>query len=521
MKALIRVSISFFLSIIFLFSTNVYAAAPIADLAWAIRFDVWSLDPIASSDLNTRTVTYQIFEGLTTFSPDGEVVPALAESFERIDPVTWEFRLRQGIVFHDGEPFNAYAVKASLERSTNPLINFSTLHILDMIRDISMVDEYTIRIRTFEPFSPLPAHLTHSAAFIVSPLAIKEETYGGRNIEENPIGTGPFILWERVFGEHFLLIGNENYWQGTPKVDTLKLRVVHHNELRLALLEAGIVNGMQVSTEDLSIINDMPHVEITNILSNNTNYLGFNTQRGILSDVRVRQAISMAINREEILEALAVYGQLATGPLSPNNIFKAHDLEPLPFDLDKARQLMAEAGYGEIPQFSAWRRLMGDTAENNTLELFVNGENQVRLTIAEMVQSNLAKIGIDVIIYAVDWGAFLDFTSMGEHDMFILGSGSITGDADDEMAFLFYSGNIGAGNRTFYDNPQVDMLIHQGRITDAALRAEVYREITEILINDAPMVFLYHAYMHMAMIGIEGVEFDFNGVPRFFNASIC
>jgi len=252
----------------------------------------------------------------------------------------------------------------------------------------------------------------------------------------------------------------------------------------------------------------MHHVDWWRIQTTSLTYIGFQTQQdGPLSDARVRRAITMAINAEDILYGVQEgEGVLAVGPIRGGLVTHAPtDVVGLPFDPDAARELLAEAGFPDGFSTSIW----------------TNEGNAVRARISELVQANLAAIGIELDIQILEWGTYLDQTAAGLHDMFLLGWVTMTGDADYGIYPLLHSGEIGGANRFFYENPVVDALLEEARqSTDGAERDRLYREVVEILVDDAPVIFLFHPDTPVITNGIDGMVFDFTVTPFFFNTTL-
>jgi len=484
-------------------------AATGGELVWIANFDTVSLDPIRSNDASTADATAQMMEGLTTFRGTGELEPLLAESFSMLpDGYTWEFNLRRGVQFHDGSTLNAEAVRRSILRAIDPLEASPSAFIVDMITDVVAVDDYTVHIITEFPFSPLPSHLAHPVGFVISIAALDEEAAGGRPIDENPVGTGPFVLDNRVPGDHVSFVRFEGYWRGPANVERLRFITIPDAPTRVAMLEAGEAHAILAQPSDVYDIDRIPGLELELIVGTGITYIGMNLQREPFDNILVRQAIAMAIDREAILYGIAEgQGVLAAGPLAPTVMHSATDVPVLPFDPPAARALLEEAGFSD-----------GDIS----FELMNITGMAARSRMIEFIQANLADIGINVTLNHTDLGPFLEMTAHGEYDAVILGWTTVTGDADYGVYSLFHSSHFGdAGNRTFYYNPRIDQLLDAGRrSSNPAERDAIYREITEILIHDSPKVFLFHPYHPIATNGIGGLEVNFNARPNFFNAYI-
>lgn len=471
-------------------------------LVFVTASDAPTLDPHGVNDTASNHVTTQIFDRLTDYAADGSVVPLLATEFKAIDDVTWEFKLREGVKFHDGTDFNAEAVKINIERITDPEFASPKAFILDVIEEVIIVNDYTVQFKTSAPFAPLPAHLAHNAGSIIAPSAIEEERNGGKTVDENPIGTGPFKLKQWNRGAEILLEKNEDYWGGAPKIDGIRVVVVPEQATRVAMIETGEAHVTLLGASDVARVEAMGHIDINRVRGTRMDYVGFNMNKKPFDDIRVRQAIAMAINKTDVVEGiLDGQGVPAVGPLAPTVFGNYQDLEPLPYDVEKAKELLAEAGY----------------PDGFSTTLFVNDGNAERADIAELVQAQLAQIGIDVSIEIIEWGAFLEQTAAGEHEMFILGWTTVTADADYGLYALFHSSQFGSpGNRSFYKNDRVDELLDYGRSEpDVNKRLDAYKEVQQILVEEVPMVYLQHPDFVHATNGIDGLFVNFSGTPFF------
>ncbi|OLS36871.1 glutathione ABC transporter substrate-binding protein [Bacillus sp. MRMR6] len=472
------------------------------ELVFVTPSDAPTLDPHGKNDTATTNVTTQIFDRLTEYAEDGSVVPSLATEFKNIDDTTWEFKLREGVKFHDGSDFTAEAVKLTIDRIIDPEFASPRAVVLNMIEEVIIVDDYTVQFKTKFPFAPLPAHLAHNAGSIIAPSAIKEEQSGGKKVDENPIGSGPFKLntWNR--GAEILLDKFEDHWNGAATVDTVKVIVVPEQATRVAMLETGEANVMLIGSSDVTRVEAMDQVEIDRVSGTRMDYVSFNLNKAPFDNMKVRQAIAMAINKDDVVQGiLDGQGVAAIGPLAPTVVGNFQGLTPLPYDVDGAKKLLAEAGH----------------ADGFKTTLFVNEGSKERADIAELVQAQLAPLGIEVSIEIIEWGAFLDKTAAGEHEMFILGWTTVTGDADYGLYALFHSSQFGSpGNRSFYKNERVDELLDTARSeADQEKRNAAYKEISEILVEEVPMVYLQHPDFVHGMSGIEGLFVNFSGTPFF------
>lgn len=466
-----------------------------------------TLDPHVATDVISRNAMRQMYETLMTLDDNNDIVFQLAQSYTLLDENTWEFNLRQGVIFHDGTPFNSYAVAINFERLLDPANAFPRANFLEMVSSVEIIDEYTVHFITDEPFMPLPAQLSNYTALIISPSAIHEQNEGGRLVTENPIGTGPFKLYNHEPGNYIRFVRFDDHWYHTPILDSLLFRIIPDASTRIALLESGEAHGMIAMLSDVAVFETMPNIDVQSVLSTRIEYLGFNTNVQPFDDIRVRRAITKAVNLEDILYGVADgQGVLAVGPIAPNVTHSAPDVPTIPFDPDLAREILQEL----------------DLYRNLETEIWFYDGNSVMARTAELVQSNLLDVGITVSLHSMERGAYLEATAAGEKPMFFLGWTGGTGDPDIQVSTLFDSVNFGiGGNRFFYYNTRVDELINQGRITaDFDERSAIYREITEILVYEAPVIFLYHPMTPIATTGITGLRTDFTFTPYFYNVSL-
>ncbi|WP_249870488.1 glutathione ABC transporter substrate-binding protein [Oceanobacillus saliphilus] len=456
------------------------------DLVIATQSDAVSLDPHATNDTPSANVRINIFDNLVIQDENMELKPSLAESWEQIDDTTWEFRLREDVTYHDGSAFNAETVKANIERILDPEIGAPVAFMYDMVTEVEVVDEYTVRFITEFPFAPLPAHLAHPGGQMVSTEQIEEDYAAMENgeqpgtvINEQPIGTGPFEFQEWRTGESVTLVNNENYWDEPALLNSVTFKVVSEDLTRVSELTTGDSHvSTPLSPSDVAQVENTDGLNVQRQESSSLAYIGFNMDKEPFDDVRVRQAISMAIDKEEIINGIYDgVGIPAKGPLAPGIFGHDENLDGLEYNVEEAKALLEEAGYGD--GFSA--------------TIWTNDDRQ-RMDTATNVQSQLAEIGIDLKVEVLEWGAMLELTAQGEHEMMVFGWTTVTGDADNGMYPLFHSDNLGApGNRTFTVDEELDNYLDQARQTaDPEERLELYSQAQEKLVEIAPFVYLLH-----------------------------
>lgn len=490
-------------------------AAAGGDLVLAVLSDASSLDPHGSNDVPSSVVQANIYETLVNRNDNNEIVPGLAESWEQVDELTWSFKLREGVKFHDGEDFNAEVVKMNLERVLDEAVASPRYFLYEMVTSVEAISDYEVEITTEYPFAPLLAHLSHNGGGMISPAQITadyEALEGGADpgsvVSQEPVGTGYFKFDSWSPGSEIKLVKNEEYWDTPANVDSVTFRVVPDSQVRAADLETGNVHIIDpVQPNEVERLNNSGVASVMQTPSSSLAYLGFNTEKEPFNDPLVRQAISYAIDRQAIISGVYEdFGIPAIGPLAPGIFGYTEDIEAVEFDMDQARSLLEEAGMAEGFTTSIW-----------------TNDNPQRQAIAVLVQEALAELNIEVSIEVMEFGAYLEQTAAGEHDMFILGWSNPTGDADYGMYALFHSSQHGnPGNRSFYTNEEVDALLDEGRReADPDARAALYAEAGQLLTDDAPMAFLLHTeYLNGISDKVEGFSIDTSGIYQLKDVTI-
>ncbi|HSO19605.1 MAG TPA: glutathione ABC transporter substrate-binding protein, partial [Desulfosarcina sp.] len=412
---------------------------------------------------------------------DLKVVPLLAESYTFNDAATeFTFKLRSGIKFHDGTPFNAEAVRVNIERLMTGKYKRSSL--MKPVKELKVVDDSTVTFILNEPFGAFINAIAHPGTLLISPAAIAQY---GDDVSKHPVGTGPFIFDEWVSGSHVRIKKNPDYWRGTVKVDTITFRPVPESGSRLAMLRAGQAHYIYpMPAELLKVAESDPKIEIIQLPSIIERYLVMNTKYKPLSDVRVRQAINYALDKQAIIRiAWGGAAVEADSVIPPNLQFYARQ-GTWPYDLEKAKALMKEAGY-----------------ENGFKVVFMtpNATNRQRAT--EMAQQQLGAIGITGDIEAMDIASFYNKLESFRADAaepvpFIAFGGwsASTGDADwgtrpllSTEAFPPALSNFG-----FFSDPEVDALIKAGLASaDPEVRRDAYAKLQDTVWEMAPWGYLF------------------------------
>ena len=454
----------------------------------AQRSDAKTLDPHTTNDQPSSRVAVQIYSQLVETDKNMEIVPGLAESWEQLDPKTTLFRLRQGVKFHNGEELKASDVKFTLDRM---MASPTVAHIVGALESVEVVDEYSVAIKTKEPFGPLLYHLSHTAASILNEKTVTE---AGDNYGQNPVGTGPFEFVRWSIGDSVTLKAFDDYYGGKQEIPNVVFRNIAEGTNRAIALETGEVDiSYDIEPIDKATISSKDSLKLIEGESLSITYFGFNINKAPYDNVKVRQAIAYAMNTADIIDAVVMGGGLpANSPIS-NRVF-GHTPEAKQYeqDYDKARQLMKEAGY-----------------ENGFKTTLWVSDNPVRIQIAQVIQAQLREIGIDMAIDVVEWGAFLDGTSRGDHETFMMGWVTVTGDADYGLYSLFNSATQGsAGNRSFYQNPAIDQMLEAARVSsDMDKRRKLYGDIQVTLQQELPTISIFNEFQNAGMqSNVSGFE---------------
>ena len=457
--------------------------------------DAVKIDPQNVTDGESFDVTRHIFENLVQFVPlKTEVRPGLATSWTTSkDGLTWTFKLRRGVKFHDGTPFDAQAVVFNFERMAYPdnpyhKGSFSYWESFfngypGILKKISAPDEHTVVIELTQPNAPFITNLATSSFGIMSPDSIKKY---GEDVFKNPIGTGPFRFVEWIPNERIVLERNKEYWdKGKPILDRVVFRTIPENSVRLLELEKGSIQLMHgINADDAARIRNNKALKLYAQTGMNVCYVAFQVQKKPFTDKKVRQALNMAVNKPAIVKALfGEFGQVAKNPLPPTLWGYNDKVKDYPYDPNRAKAMLAEAGYPNGFKCELWampvaRPYMPDARKA-----------------AEALQADFRKVGVETEIVTIDWGVYLERTKKGDYDgMAILGWTGDNGDPDNFVFTLLGGPSRGGNNIAQYQNPKVDeMLLKAQQLTDQRERAKLYEESQVLLKEDAPWITLDHS----------------------------
>lgn len=451
--------------------------------------DSAGMDPGRITEGESYRVLANITEPIVTFGDDNmEVEPLLAESWETSeDGLTYTFKLKEGVKFHDGADFNADAVIANVERWKAGGEDFPYFHsqfTLDgkqVIESVTASDANTVVFKLSVPQAPFLRNIAMSAFSILSPKAIAEDA---DKLAEVPVGTGPFkfVEWKRndsITIEKF----DDYHIAGFPKIDRVIFRSIPDNSARLNELTAGsidIADGISPSDAKTILANDQ--LQIVERPSMNVGYLGLTNTRKPFDNKSVRQAVNYAIDKKSIVDAFYEgYAQVAKNPIPPVLAAYNDDIKDYGYDPEKAKALLKEGGYNgeeiELWAMPVPRPYMPDGQK-----------------IAEAIQKNLEDVGMKSKIVSFEWATYLEKVAAGEADAFLMGWTGDNGDADNFIYTLLDGDNIGSNNYSYYDSEEMHKLAVEAQVeVDEAKRIELYKKAQEIIHEDAPWVPIAHS----------------------------
>jgi peptide/nickel transport system substrate-binding protein len=491
-----------------------WAGVSAADLAIGIGADVTAIDPHYHNLTPNSNVAAHIFDYLVLRDERQRMIPGLAESWRAIDPLTWEFKLRRGVKFQDGSPFTAEDVVASIERvptvpnSPSPFTAYTK-----QIKEMIVVDPYTIRFRTATPYPLMPSDMTQVAIIWKGAAKATTEEFNAGTAAN---GTGPYKLVRYAKGDRIELARNDNYWGGKTPWEKVTLRLLPSDAPRVAALLAGDVQAIEnVPTTDVARLSEDKKLSLARTVADRLIYLHMDSERDVspfvtdrdgkptarnpLKDPRVRKAISKAINRQALAERVMEGQAVPTGQLLPEGFFGyTKNLKVEPFDPEAAKKLLAEAGYP------------------NGFGLTIHSPNNRYVNdakVAQAVAQMLTRVGIATKVEAMPSATFFPQGTEFKFSFLLVGWSSGTGEASSPLKALIATVNkekgFGTANRGHYSNAKVDLLLEDALVTvDDAKREALLQRATELAISDTAIVPLYHQVSLWAMR--DGISY----VPR-------
>ncbi len=453
--------------------------------------DASNLIPLLASDTASHNIAGMVYNGLVKYDKDMNIVGDLAESWDiSSNGLVITFHLRKGVKWHDGRPFTAADVLYTYQVTVDPKTPTAYAGDFLKVKKADVIDDYTFRATYDKPFAP--ALISWSSAILPRHLlAGKDITQS--SLSRHPIGTGPYKFKEWVAGQKIVLVSNPDYFEGQPYIDGRITRIIPDTATMFLELRAQNIGMMGLTPLQYTRQTE------NNLFQNNFNkyrylsfaytYMGYNLKNPLFADKRVRQAISYAINKDEIISGVLLnLGKPANGPYKPGTWAYNDQVKIYNYNPQKARELLSAAGWTTMNQDG----ILEKNGKPFTFEIVVNQGNETRQKCAEIIQRQLKEVGISVKIRVLEWSAFVtDFINKRRFDAVILGW---TIPLDPDAYDVWHSSKTKPEELNFisYNNPEVDEMLEKGRSTfDQKERKKYYDRFQEILAEDQPYTFLY------------------------------
>ncbi len=484
------------------------AAAPASadELRIAVAADVTSMDPHFFNLFPNNNIAEHIFDKLVQMDPDSKMIPGIATSWKTIDPTTWEFKLRKGVKFHDGSELTAEDVKFTIDRVPNvPNSPGPFTAYTKQITAIEIVDPYTIRFKTAAPHPLMPNDM--STIYIVSKKIATGASTEDFNTGKAAIGSGRYKLVRYVSGDRIELVRNDNYWGEKSPYDKVTFKIIKNEPARVAALLSGDVDAIeQPPTADLARIKTDPKFTVTSKISHRVIYFNFDHLQRVspfitgkdgkpldknpLTDVRVRHAISKAINRPAIADRVMEGQAVPSGQLVSDKLFgNVPGLKADAYDPDGAKKLLKEAGYPDGFNLT----IHGPAGR------YVNDEK-----IVQAVAQMLTRVGINSKVETAPMAPYSARASKQEFSFHMVGWGASTGEASSPLRSLLATFNrdkgLGAVNWGRYSNVKVDYLIEQAlQQVDDENRRVMLQNATKLAMEDLGLMPIHFQFTIWAM----------------------
>jgi peptide/nickel transport system substrate-binding protein len=452
-----------------------------------MQTDPVGLDPHTTNATASRNMLENIYDTLVMLDSNGRIGTGLAQTWAASkDGLTWTFKLRQGVTFHNGDPLKASDVAFSINRIKDPATKSPRAAEFSVVKSVAAPDNSTVVFSLSQPFTPLLAKLAASLNVIVSEKVAKE---AGGDLNKAVIGTGAFKFVEYIPQTRLVTRKNENYWgkdnKGTrlPYLDGITYTFFPDPAARTTALRAGAVDWIEYApAADVTALKADRSLVVVGGPSANFRALYFNTTKAPYDNPKVRQAIAYAIDKKAVVD-LALFGTggvVAQGTTIPKGVFAINNSPYNTRNVAEAKKLLAEAGL----------------ATGFEMNLYATSTYDFLRTPAEVIRDNLAEIGVRVKITTEDWTVYLPKALKSEFDATILGSSGQV-DPDDYLFTQFHPTSV--TNLTKYNNPKVAQLLEQGRKeSGASARQKIYQEVQQLILQDSPMAFLFHSAQYEA-----------------------
>jgi peptide/nickel transport system substrate-binding protein len=457
--------------------------AQIKELRIGIGIDADTLNPQEHTTTLMQNMSDLINDNLFYQTPDGKLEGRLATKYEiSKDGLIYTIHLRKGVKFSDGTPFDAKAMKLTFDRALDPKMRVPLRGNIVMIKEVKIVDDYTIRVELKFPFAPFGPTLSLTVCSPTSPAAI--EKYGD-DVRQNPVGAGPFILKEWVKGDRIVLVRNENYYGKKPTVEKITFKIVPEDATREAMLRSGQIDVCyKPLPSNVAALKADPNITVEMPLDTRTIFMGLNYKKGVTTNKLVRQAFNYAVDKKAIVSKILFDTAIPMeGPVSPilygfHKMANQYDYNP-----EKAKELLKKANFDF----------------NQTINMRTpQGRYLFDKQVSEAIQAYLQAIGVKTELRTYDWPTYvaglLKPIDQTELEVFLLGWGPVILDADMGLYMQFHSSvnpPKGLGS-AFYDNPEYDKIMDASRMEqNPKKRLELLKKASEMVWDDCPWIWLH------------------------------
>lgn len=453
------------------------------------------LNPYFSTDIPTREIFRLMLNGLVTIDREFNPVGSLAESWEISDDGTeFIFHLRNDVKWHDGVPFTADDVVFTYSIPMHEDYSGPRGTTFQVVESVEKLDDYKVKITLTEPYAPF---INITAVFEILPKHLLEDIPVAEMAQYNeynksPVGTGPFKFGEWREGQYVQVVANDEFFEGRPNIDSITFKIVPDSNALMAQLQTGDVNFAGVPAEHAQIGESLYSQGKINLISGPRNaweYIGYNLRNPLFEDKKVRQALTHAIDKEAIVEAvLNGQGVVAHGPGSPANWAFTEEVPVFEYNPEKAKQLLESAGWKE-----GNNGILEKNGEKFTFTLTTTSANDERQRVATIVQQMWKEVGVDVNIELLEWSAYLDRTGPPNWKFDAVVAGWTIG-SDPDPSYFWHTNQIESGlNYYAYSNPEVDALLDKNtQILDQKERKSIIEQLEKIVTEEQPYTNLYY-----------------------------
>lgn len=435
-------------------------------LSVALKAEPGNIDPHGNTQLVSFAIQREIFNTLVQKDENGNIVPELAESWEVMDDTTIRFHLRDDVYFHNGEKMTAEDVKFSIARATEGK-GSKTLFVNFDGENTEVVDEYTVDIKLKSPFAAALNYLASSRGDIICKKAVEE--MGDEEFGRHPIGTGPFKFKDWKSGVSVELERNEDYWGEKPAYSSLTFKFITEAANRAIEVETGGVDvAYDISPNDVARLEDNPECKVVQGQGYKFTYVTFNMQDEYLKDRKVREALTYAIDMPSLVDAVYSGTAVTANSVMNPNMFGYVEIGENPYDVEKAKELLAEAGY----------------PDGFTISMKTNDDKQF-IAVLEIIQNMWKEIGVTGEIQSYEQASYLDMAKAGDVQVGMSSTTATTGDPDNA---LFYLDKDYKGHFQPNDEKIAELLAAGREEYDEAKRAEIYKELEEYIWDEHYMI---------------------------------